>query len=456
MKQFSIIVRYEALNLMRSRLFQVAVGLLLAVGIYAIFYGKNEIDRQNELLIEIRKDEGTKLETLKATITTDTLPNVVGNRTYRLVDNPPSALASLSLGQRDIFPYYLYVRYWSLTRQLLTAEMANPEKLLAGNFDLAFVLIYLFPLFIIAISYNLLSAEREGGTLGLVLSNPISEQRLTYLKIIFRFLITFGMALFLVLAALIICSITPNAQIFLWVVAMALYILFWFGVVLIITNRKKNSAFNAFGLLGSWIVLVVLIPACINLYLASAYATPPRNDLTQALRHEYEEIWANYDNKPYRFASLQKLSKQHPAYRVDTSYNADDKYMLAEFEFYDQRLAPLFEKYTSLSLKRQEISQKAGSISVAVTAQNYFNALARTDLDAHVAYISSVEKFHEELKSYFYTQIFTNTAFKPADFESIPAYTADNERTNQANSKLLLYLAINVLVVWIVGIYWKK
>jgi ABC-2 type transport system permease protein len=45
--------------------------------------------------------------------------------------------------------------------QLFENELPNPVNLLAGNFDLAFVLIYLFPLLLIVFCYGLFSAERE-------------------------------------------------------------------------------------------------------------------------------------------------------------------------------------------------------------------------------------------------------------------------------------------------------
>jgi ABC-2 type transport system permease protein len=456
MKQTLLFFRYEALGFVRSRLFLGAVGLLLVVGLYAIHYGKTEMTRQAEVLQEIRKDEATKADAMRSYITTDTLPNVIGGRAYRLVENPPSAWASLSIGQRDIFPYYLYIRYWSLARQLLTTEIANPEKQLTGNFDLAFVFIYLLPLFIIAISYNVLSGEREAGTLPLLLSNPVSERRVTYLKIAFRALIALGLVLILVVAALIICSIRLDLQVAQWLLATILYGAFWFGVVLVVNNQRKSSAHNAFSLLGVWIVVVVILPALVNLYLASAYAPPPRNDLTQAVRHEYEEIWTHYDDAKYRLASLQKLASRHNGYEPDTSRNGDVKYVLAEYEFYDERLTPVFDKYTQLASRRQQIAETVGAISVAATAQNYYNSLANTDLAAHVSFMDSVKEFHATLKDYFYTMVFTNTTFRTADFETIPVYKPELNTAGSANNQMLLILLIQAVAVWALGIFWKS
>jgi ABC-2 type transport system permease protein len=45
--------------------------------------------------------------------------------------------------------------------------------------------------------------------------------------------------------------------------------------------------------------------------------------------------------------------------------------------------------------------------------QSALNAIARTDLDAHLAYLDSVASFHEQLKRYFY----------PVAFHDMPADT---------------------------------
>ena len=68
------------------------------------------------------------------------------------------------------------------------AELENPQRLLSGRLDLAFVLIYLYPLLILAISYNLLSAEQEQGTLALLLSQPVSLRTVILAKVAVRVL----------------------------------------------------------------------------------------------------------------------------------------------------------------------------------------------------------------------------------------------------------------------------
>ncbi len=451
-----LLFKYEAISLMRSRLFQLSIGLLLVVGVYGIFYGKTEMDRQRHILKEIRADETKKMEALQAKISTDTLPNVIGNRTFRLVENPPSAWASLSIGQRDIFPYYLYVRYWDLSRQLLTAELANPEKLLAGNFDLAFVLIYIFPLFLIAISYNLISGEREAGTLALLLSNPISERTITLIKIAFRWLFSLGIATLLLVLAMFVCSLKPDTTFWMWLLTVALYFAFWFGLIFFISNLKRTSSFNAFSLLGTWIVFVVIIPALINIYLSSAYAAPPRNDLTQAIRREFYKIWDNYDDTSYRYESSVKLAQKYPAFKSDTSHNWEDKYMLAEYDFYDDRLKPYFKKYQDLALKKEQLGNSIGVVSAAVLTQKIFNDLAQSDQQGYQHFLDEVNGFHTRLKHFFYTPIYQNQPFRLSDFGKIPSYTYQPDTHRSSTTHNITFLFGITLMLWVLGFVQKK
>ena len=64
--------------------------------------------------------------------------------------------------------------------------MTSPRKLLVGHFDLLFVMVYGYPLLIIALTYNLLATEREEGTLALVLAQPIRLRTLVAAKIALR------------------------------------------------------------------------------------------------------------------------------------------------------------------------------------------------------------------------------------------------------------------------------
>ncbi len=89
---------------------------------------------------------------------------------------PNAPLAITAVGLSDLYPHVFKVSAGSKDSFLFVDEIANPTHLLSGSFDLAFVIVYLYPLLLLAISYNVLSGEQEQGTLALTVA---SSARLT-------------------------------------------------------------------------------------------------------------------------------------------------------------------------------------------------------------------------------------------------------------------------------------
>ena len=128
-------------------------------------------------------------------------PYAVGYRLgSRYATMPPAPLAPLAVGQSDLLPYYFRVTVNSRDTLMGNDEIENPIHLLSGRFDLAFVSIYLFPLMILALTYNLISGEKEDGTLAMTLSQPISLQTLALGKIGSRAVFVLGLRAMLSLA----------------------------------------------------------------------------------------------------------------------------------------------------------------------------------------------------------------------------------------------------------------
>ena len=75
---------------------------------------------------------------------------------------PPAPLPALGVGQSDLLPAHEMVSLWRLEKPSQgRAELENPARLLAGRFDLAFVLVWLFPLFLLAAAYDLCAGDRK-------------------------------------------------------------------------------------------------------------------------------------------------------------------------------------------------------------------------------------------------------------------------------------------------------
>ena len=180
MKLILLLWQREGISIIRNIFQMILLTSIVLLGIYAIYYGNSIITKQQETIENVQSIEKNEFENYKKSFTNEhtsvkekQLFNIASDpayawyrHEYHAVLNPHS-LAHMSLGQRDIEPYYRKLTAASLYYQLFENELANPLKLYIGNFDLSFVLIYLFPLLIIVFTYGLYAEEKENGMLPL-------------------------------------------------------------------------------------------------------------------------------------------------------------------------------------------------------------------------------------------------------------------------------------------------
>ncbi len=228
---------------------------------------------------------------------------------YHLVSyaaKPPAPLAALAIGQSDLYPYLLKVDTGAKAGFTTAYETANPTKLLLGPFDLAFVIIYLLPLFIVALSCDLLAGERESGVLSLLAAQPVSLLRIVLSKIGFRFgfiLLLMGGLLSAVFALTGLDSSAPDLlwRLLGWFGVVAAYAMFWFFLAMLVIACGARSATNALALAALWLVAVVLVPAGVNLWITTAYPLPSRTEYVKTLRDTGDEIFEQEAQTTERF-----------------------------------------------------------------------------------------------------------------------------------------------------------
>ena len=213
MKNISTIFRFEWQQLVRAKLMRWLLLLITACSCYAIYYGNQSISRQvqniaflehlsdstkqvfhnyftNKQVADSMRFGWADMNSLYDGFTTE---NYLENN---IAVNKPNRLSHLSIGQRDVYPVYrkvtarsLYYDGNGISLDDKYAETNNPHKLLAGNFDLSFVFLYLFPLLIIALCYNILSQEKEQGTFPILNTQPVALIQIVVYKFLFKFIL---------------------------------------------------------------------------------------------------------------------------------------------------------------------------------------------------------------------------------------------------------------------------
>jgi ABC-2 type transport system permease protein len=219
-----IVTRYEWRMLKAERLAHLIALLFLAVMSYAVLNGFAGLRERNaKAAAEERKldqlfaDTRRKVEEYERKLITEgkspDAPSSEINSAHLLRFElsdfaavlPPNGFAAASVGLREVAPQaYAYEKYREDASNQPTVEarslggvfpekqQVNPLRMFTGRFDLAFATIFITPLLILALSFNLIGADKESGILALMMTQGISLPGILLGKTLVRFLLVFA------------------------------------------------------------------------------------------------------------------------------------------------------------------------------------------------------------------------------------------------------------------------
>ncbi|CAG5068562.1 hypothetical protein DYBT9623_01293 [Dyadobacter sp. CECT 9623] len=354
--------------------------------------------------------------------------------------NQTERINSLSIGQRDVNPSIQSVTIRGLEGQKYDADLQNPSNLLLGNIDFSFVLIYLFPLFIIAFTYNIISEERESGTWKIAAVQSSNLFGLILKLFTVRFLVVvFTLFLTLFLATTFL-KIPLNTRFWLFSGVSFLYILFWFALSFWVASMSKSSSYNAVTLLSAWILLIIVLPAMVNSYLVSAYPVPEAMETTVKQRNGYHEKW-DMDKK----ATIDKFYTHYPQFKT-FGYPKEDFNWLwyyAMQQMGDDEAAGESKALREKLAMRNRASTRIASFIPSVHMQIQLNEIAGSGLSNQLRFMDETGRFHEQLRLQFYPAIFKESPASSQQWEKFEIENfSDNNMTSATSAALPLVVAI--------------
>lgn len=206
----------------------------------------------------------------------------------------PSALMPFSIGQAEQFGYYKQVTNWSTTFDSdLAEELANPENLTTGTLDFSFVVLYLLPILIIILLFNIGGLENDLGIDRLVAATYFSQKKWLFARFAFYFITLIIIMLVLMLPYAIFTKAIQNELLtcillFLYIV---FYILFWFVIFFFINSSGKGSANHAIKMISAWILLCIIMPGTIHQVASLKFPASYMTDYIDAGRNEANKFW---------------------------------------------------------------------------------------------------------------------------------------------------------------------
>jgi len=411
-------ILHEARLLWRSPVSVAALVVLFLLSSLAVVLGLREVVAQHATLSRLAVLQAQDLQAQARTRLARQDAGTVAYYTFHGTWDPPSTAAFTALGLRDAAPGVLRVRALALQAQLHEGETFNPELVLAGRFDYAFVLVYLAPLFLIALLHDVVSGERRAGRLVTLMSLPGGGRRLWIRRAGLRAVLVF-LALVLPVLAGAVVSGMPLAAVATVLLATAASVVFWGGLSLAIGSARGSTAAHATALMGAWAVLTLLLPTLANAALSRAVPVHQGVALMLAQRQAVHGAW---DLPPAD--TMARFFRTHPEWRgtapLPESFHW--KWYFAFQQLGDEHVADRVAAYRAGMETRQRWTERLGWLLPGVGVQTVLHRQAGTDLTAQLAYQDAVTAYHSDLRRFFYPYLFDEVRFGESDFAAQPRF----------------------------------
>ena len=404
--------------LRRSRFAMAAVACLALLASVAVASGLAAIARQTAAIEQVRALSAAEQAEVARWAAAEGDAGTAAYYSMQATWDPPEPLAFAAIGFRDVIPYTLRVRALGLEAQLYESEQVNPELALAGRFDFAFVLVYLAPLFVIALFHDLVSGEREAGRLRALQALPAGGVGLWRRRGVLRLALLWAAIGLPFVVGAVVAGVSVGTASIVLAIALA-YLLFWVALAALVGRWRGGSVANAATLAAVWLILTLVVPA--GALVAINAANPVRQgvELTLAQREQVHGAW----ERP-RAETMRRFLAANPHW-ANTPPLGEAFHYKWYFAFHDnadRAVARQSAQYRAGLVARDRAAGWLGAVVPPVGVQMLLARLAGTDVQAQLEYQAQVRAYHRRLRHYFYDYIFPDRRFDTNDYAAIPRF----------------------------------
>ncbi len=295
--------------------------------------------------------------------------------------------------------------YWSL----------HPVFALFGDIDITMIVLTIFSFFALLFSYDAISGEKERGTLKLILSNPVSRDKLILGKIIGGYITLVGVLIIPVAFGCLYLFIFPGIslskyeilKLFILILSFFLYLLVFFAIGVAVSTFSKNSAISFLYFMVIWISFVIIIPR-LSVKIATIIHRPP---VIEKLYTEQELLLKEFKNNLQN--AIQKRFDEYIASRKSLrDRNWAQKIMNEEREKSEKELSKKFdnliENYYNKEMELIKTSSILAKFSPTSTLSLMANEITGTGINIKENFIKSLNDYKNKVLNFIRNEIKKN------------------------------------------------
>ena len=348
--------------------------------------------------------------------------DVAANERGFLALLPPAPLGALAIGQSDVYPNYIKVTARSLDALVSGDQIEHPLAVASGQFDVAFVVLFLYPLLIFAVSFDLTATERDQGTLRMVLSQPVTLRDVVAGKMIVRAIQLLMPVLLVPIASAALLSPIDGdfwMRAALWSIAIAVYGAIWHGIALLVNARGLSAPANALILAGIWLLFAVVGPSCVNLLIAVRYPMPSRVEAAVQARAATQEATVQGSRQ------LGQFLQDHP-----TSGNVGREGMRQFAQLQAERDRRVAERLQAVEAsfngqleKQRRLASWLSLMSPTMVAQGVLLDVAGTSTNRFDRFRDEASSFQERWRAYFEPRVLDAATLTASEYAAAPSFS---------------------------------
>ena len=422
----------------RSKEVVISLMLVFSLGLLSIGIGYNHLALQQDEIAEVAQHQKEHFAR-QVELHNEDLGLLLYYTKFAFIHSL-SPLGGLSVGQSDLNPTVKQLTIKTFEAQRFDTDLVNPSSLHAGNLDLAFVILFLFPLLVIVLTFNLIAEETESGTWKLVAVQAKSIFGFVFSKLLVRMCLLYLLLFFLLVAAKLALQIPYNGHFLTVILLSSLYLFFWFVLSFFVICFKQSSGYNALILLSTWLVLLLLLPAGVNAYITGKYPIPEAMSTAIAQRDGYHMKWDTNKRE-----TIEKFYQHYPQFE-SFGYPTEGFNWLWYYAM--QQMGDDDSNAEQMALDEKIRLREKSSVLISSLIPNLhfmltLNQLAGTSMQQNMDYLNEAEAYHERLRLFFYPKVFEELHADTIDWSQIkPVFHLAEIPVKPLDRSLPLILAI--------------
>ena len=305
----------------------------------------------------------------------------------------PSPMIVFSTGQAEQYGYYKKVTNWSTVFDNdLAEEIANPERLALGTLDFSFVLLFLTPILLIILLFNIGGLEQDNGFDKLIYLNDISKKSWLITRFLYYFLVLFTLICFLLIPYAVLSGVFTNElmSFFTLMVLIFLYIFLWVSIFYFINYWGNGSVDQAIKMISIWVALSIIMPGLFHQITSIKFSTNYMVDYLDVARDQRYEIFdMSTDTLQNELLESFPILKSS-VYAQDTTINKGiiNRSISGLVNILNKKAAEKIEKESEL--KNNFVSSTL-LLNPIMYFQNKINELSNADYYAYRLYRESIQ-----------------------------------------------------------------